>query len=106
MNLHAAMGYNQLRSCAQSVVDGVASVINCNANDCLCRSDIMSSAIVAINTSAVGGCSGNMIDATSAMGVYIRYCEANSYTEPAFAASISVLNPVGEHIHSRQFFEN
>lgn len=94
--MDAAIGYNQLRSCAQQGLDNGVNQFHCNTNDCLCRMDIMASAIMAINATAIAGCTGNMIDATSAMGVYIVYCEANSYTKPSLAATISVPSPTGK----------
>lgn len=64
------IGYTQLRSCGQEVINSVVSGLHCATNDCMCRLDIMASAIVAINTSTLSSCSDNAIDATSNGDVY------------------------------------
>lgn len=106
MSVFAVAGYTRLRSCGQEVINSVVSGFQCSTNDCMCRSDIMTSAIAAINVGALDSCSDNAIDATSAMGVYINYCESNNYTPPSFATTIFVPKPVGECNSSFHHFLN
>lgn len=86
--------YTRLRCCGTNAINSVTSTFSCHTNDCMCRSDRMSSAIIAIQNGALGSCSN--IDANSAAAVYIGYCEANGYTRPSFATTVTVSSPKGE----------
>jgi hypothetical protein len=83
--------YNRLRCCATNAINSVTSIFSCHANDCMCRSNRMPSAIFTLVSMSCGNDRG----ATSAMGVYISYCRANGYDWPLFA-NVTVPSPEGE----------
>jgi hypothetical protein len=97
--------YSSLRYCAQQGLDKGIDEYGCGTNDCLCREDILSSAITAISTEVDGYCTSASADASSAIAAVVGYCSANTYSAVSFSNPPSPTGPTttsarpGEYIH-------
>ena len=99
-------GYKELRGCAQSCFwnfygwDTLAGAINCPAgrsgalDSCYCRPDLQPLAETYLSTCVSSSCApsgGYTVDLSSALTLYVGYCEAEGYT--ATPATTKVAQP-------------